>query len=380
MRLILLGPPGAGKGTQAQRLVQQFGILALSTGDVLRAAVKARSAVGLKAADIMARGELVPDDIVVAIVAEHIEEPDARKGFILDGFPRTEAQAEALDRLLAERDHALDAVIELNVDPDILLARIEKRILDMAARGEPVRADDNPEALRKRLDAYREQTAPLIGYYGDRGLLDSVDGMASIEDVTAAIAGVLRRRTRRKAAMPAPRRTAAVRLVPRRKPARRPSVRKVLGARALAGVRGGKPVAASSRHNGRALAHHPAASAAKVSGRTGRRGRAKPAGSPRSGHRAAESSHAKAGTGGAKRVSTAKAAKSSTAAKAAKAAKSSTAAKATKATKATKSQQAAKSAKSPKVSKIASGPAAKRDTGRRSLRSGKRLPHPRGRG
>jgi adenylate kinase len=192
MRLILLGPPGAGKGTQAQRLVDKYGIVQLSTGDMLRAAVKAGTPVGLKAKDIMARGELVPDEVVVAIVADRIEQPDARKGFILDGFPRTVPQAEALDRMLRDKGMQLDSVIELKVDEGILLQRVEKRIAEMTARGEAVRADDNPEALKKRLDAYRAQTAPLIDYYAGKKALESVDGMAPIESVAAAIESLLK--------------------------------------------------------------------------------------------------------------------------------------------------------------------------------------------
>jgi adenylate kinase len=191
MRLILLGPPGAGKGTQAQRLVDHYGIVQLSTGDMLRAAVQAATPVGLRAKDLMACGELVPDDIVVAIVAERIDQPDARKGFILDGFPRTVPQAQALDRMLAGKGLQLDGVIELKVDHDILLDRIERRIAEMQARGEPLRPDDNPEVLRRRLQAYRDQTAPLVAYYGLKRELKSVDGMAPIEDVTHAIAHAL---------------------------------------------------------------------------------------------------------------------------------------------------------------------------------------------
>jgi adenylate kinase len=187
MRLILLGPPGAGKGTQAVHLVAKYGIVQLSTGDMLRAAVKAGTPIGLKAQDIMARGALVPDDVVVSIIAERIEQPDARKGFILDGFPRTVPQAAALDHLLTERGLALDAVIELRVDEDALVKRIESRIAQTKARGEALRADDNPEVLRKRLDAYREQTAPLVAYYQHQGVLRTVNGMAEIADVTAAI-------------------------------------------------------------------------------------------------------------------------------------------------------------------------------------------------
>src|SRR4249920_2745456 len=192
MRVILLGPPGAGKGTQAQGLIAKHGIVQLSTGDMLRAAVAAGRPVGLRAKSIMERGELVPDDIVVAIIADRIGQSDAKQGFVLDGFPRTVPQAEALDRLLAERGLELDAVIELKVDEGILLQRIEKRIADMTARGEKVRADDNPEVLKGRLSAYRAQTAPLVDYYASKGMLKTVDGMASIDDVTAAIAGHLK--------------------------------------------------------------------------------------------------------------------------------------------------------------------------------------------
>jgi len=187
MRLILLGPPGAGKGTQAQRLVAKYGILQLSTGDMLRAAVSAGTPIGRQVADIMARGALCPDDIVVRIVEARIQQPDARKGFILDGFPRTVPQAVALDRMLARHGVALDAVIQLRVDEAVLLRRIESRMAAMKARGEPLRDDDNPEILHRRLAAYREQTAPLIDYYRERGTLQSVDGMAPIPEVTAAI-------------------------------------------------------------------------------------------------------------------------------------------------------------------------------------------------
>src|ERR1041385_6652396 len=184
MRLILLGPPGAGKGTQAQRLVAKHGIVQLSTGGMLRAGVAAGTPVGLKVKDIMERGDLCPDDIVVAIIADRIEEPDARKGFILDGFPRTVAQAEALERLLGGKRLRLDAVGEGKVDEGALLKRRASRIAEMMARGEAVRPDDNPEALKTRLDVYRTQTAPLIAFYGKKGLLKSVGGMAPIEVVT----------------------------------------------------------------------------------------------------------------------------------------------------------------------------------------------------
>jgi adenylate kinase len=187
MRLILLGPPGAGKGTQAQRLVAKYGIVQLSTGDMLRAAVKAATPLGKQVQDIMARGALCPDEIVVGIVEQRIEQPDAHKGFILDGFPRTVPQAEALDRMLQKHGLALHAVIELRVDEAALLKRIETRVAEMQARGEPLRDDDKPEVLHRRLGAYREQTAPLIAYYQQHGMLHTVDGMAPIPDVAAAI-------------------------------------------------------------------------------------------------------------------------------------------------------------------------------------------------
>ncbi|MCW5682069.1 MAG: adenylate kinase [Xanthobacteraceae bacterium] len=187
MRLVLLGPPGAGKGTQGDRLIERHGITRLSTGDMLRAAVKAGTPVGLKAKDIMARGDLVPDEVVIAIIDDRLKEADVQKGFILDGFPRTVGQAEALDKLLAGKGIKLDAVVELKVDEGALLKRIETRIAEMTARGETIRADDNPEALKKRLDAYRAQTAPLSAYYGKQGTLLEVDGMAAIPAVEAAI-------------------------------------------------------------------------------------------------------------------------------------------------------------------------------------------------
>jgi adenylate kinase len=193
MRLILLGPPGAGKGTQAQRLVAKHGIVQLSTGEMLRAAVKAGTPVGLRAKDIMERGDLVPDEVVVAIVSDRIEEPDAKRGFILDGFPRTVAQAGALEEMLADKGLRLDGVIELKVDEDILIRRIESRIAETRARGEALRKDDDPEVLKSRLEVYRRQTAPLIDFYRDKGTLRAVDGMAPIDDVTAAINWILQK-------------------------------------------------------------------------------------------------------------------------------------------------------------------------------------------
>ena len=191
MRLILLGPPGAGKGTQAKRLVEEHAIAQLSTGDMLRAAIAAGTPIGLQAKDIMARGELVPDRVVVNIISERMEQPDARNGFVLDGFPRTVAQAQSLDRLLAEKGLELDAVIELKVDPGILVQRMQRRVEEMRGRGEAVRADDNPESFKIRLDAYREQTAPLADYYRKRGKLKSVDGMVDIAEVSRSIDSAL---------------------------------------------------------------------------------------------------------------------------------------------------------------------------------------------
>jgi len=193
MRLILLGPPGAGKGTQAQRLVAKHGLVQLSTGEMLRAAAEAGTPIGVRAREMMARGELVPDDMVVAIVSARIDEPDARRGFILDGFPRTVPQAHALDRMLKEKGLELDAVIELKVDEGALLKRIEKRIAETKARGEMLREDDDPQVLHRRLLAYRDQTAPLATYYQLQSVLRSVDGMASIPQVGSAIDQVLRK-------------------------------------------------------------------------------------------------------------------------------------------------------------------------------------------
>jgi adenylate kinase len=191
MRIILLGPPGSGKGTQAQRLVQRYRIIQLSTGEMLRAAVAAGSPVGLRAKDIMAGGGLVPDDIVVGVIADRIEQPDARNGFILDGFPRTVPQAEALDDLLKHKHMKLDAVVELRVNESALLQRVETRVAEMRARGEEVRVDDTPEVLAKRLATYRSLTEPLIHYYSERRKLLTVDGMMTIEQVTREIGRIL---------------------------------------------------------------------------------------------------------------------------------------------------------------------------------------------
>jgi len=187
MRLILLGPPGAGKGTQAQRLAANYGIVQLSTGEMLREAVKSATPIGRKVQDIIARGRLAPDSLVVGIVGQRIAEPDARNGFILDGFPRTVPQAAALDRMLAGKGLSLDAVIELRVNEEALLKRIESRVAEMTVRGEALRDDDNPEVLRTRLKAYREETAPLIAHYRQQGVLRTINGMAPIAEVTEAI-------------------------------------------------------------------------------------------------------------------------------------------------------------------------------------------------
>ncbi|MBO6725096.1 MAG: adenylate kinase [Rhizobiaceae bacterium] len=191
MRLILLGPPGAGKGTQAQRLVEKYGIPQLSTGDMLRAAVAAQTEVGKRAKAVMDAGELVSDEIVNAIVAERIDQDDAANGFILDGYPRTLAQADAVADMLAERGQEFDAVIELVVDDKALVGRILKRAEEAKAAGEPVRKDDNAEVFDERLREYYKKTAPLIGYYYAKGQLVGVDGMATIDEVTNEINGVL---------------------------------------------------------------------------------------------------------------------------------------------------------------------------------------------
>jgi adenylate kinase len=191
MRLILLGPPGAGKGTQAQRLVQKHRIIQLSTGEMLRAAVAAQTPIGLQAKDIMASGALVPDEIVIGIISDRLDQPDMKNGFILDGFPRTVPQAAALDDLLKRKHIKLDAVIELRVNESALLDRVENRVAEMRARGEEVRIDDTPEVLSKRLANYRTLTEPLIHYYSERRKLLTVDGMMTIEHVTKEISRIL---------------------------------------------------------------------------------------------------------------------------------------------------------------------------------------------
>ena len=193
MRLILLGPPGAGKGTQALRLVERLGIPQLSTGDMLRAAVAAKTPVGLKAKSVMDAGELVSDEIVNAIVAERIDQTDCARGFILDGYPRTLVQADAVGEMLDKRGLALDVVIELVVDDKALVGRIAKRAEETRAAGKPVRKDDDPAVFPERLREYYKKTAPLTGYYYAKGLLTGVDGMASIDEVTEEIESVLKK-------------------------------------------------------------------------------------------------------------------------------------------------------------------------------------------
>ena len=187
MNIILFGAPGAGKGTQAKRLVEARGLVQLSTGDMLRAAIDAGTELGLRAKEIMDRGDLVSDEIILGMIAERMDSPDCANGVILDGFPRTVAQAEGLDAMLEERGLALKHVIEISVDEEALLARIENR----AAETGGSRADDNAETLRKRLQVYHENTAPLLPYYDGKGLLKTVDGMASIDEVGQSIDGIL---------------------------------------------------------------------------------------------------------------------------------------------------------------------------------------------
>ena len=187
MRLVLLGPPGAGKGTQAARLVEKHGVPQLSTGDMLRAAVAAKTPIGVRAKEIMDAGALVPDEVVIGLIDERLGASDCASGFILDGFPRTVAQAEALQELLVRRGLSLDAVLELAVDEGALVDRMRKRVDETRAAGGAVRADDNPESFKTRLEAYRAQTAPVSAHYAQRSELTRIDGMAPIEDVTAEI-------------------------------------------------------------------------------------------------------------------------------------------------------------------------------------------------
>jgi adenylate kinase len=194
MNIILLGPPGAGKGTQAKRLEESRGMIQLATGDMLRATAKADTALGRKVAAIMASGQYVSDGIIINMIEDRIQQPDVARGFILDGFPRTVAQAEALSALLRSKGLELDGVIELKVDENALLERMEQRVAQTRAAGGQVREDDNAEAFRLRLSTYREQTAPVSDYYRKLGDLHGVDGMASIDEVSHSIDGFLKRR------------------------------------------------------------------------------------------------------------------------------------------------------------------------------------------
>lgn len=191
MNLILLGAPGAGKGTQAERLQSERGLVQLSTGDMLRAAVAAGTETGRKAKEIMDRGDLVPDQVVVGIIAERIDSPDCAQGFILDGFPRNQAQAEALDQMLKQKGKKLDAVVELKVDETILFDRIRTRAAETAGKTGAARADDSEETLRNRLQVYHAQTAPLLPYYRAQGKLHSIDGMQGIEQVAGQLKTLL---------------------------------------------------------------------------------------------------------------------------------------------------------------------------------------------
>ena len=258
MRLILLGPPGAGKGTQAQHLVAKYGIVQLSTGDMLRAAVKAGTPLGQKVEGIMASGALCPDDVVVSIVEQRIAQPDARKGFILDGFPRTVPQAEALDRMLARHGIALDAVIELRVDEEALIRRIESRIAEMLKRGEPLRPDDNPDVLHRRLTAYREQTAPLIAYYRDHGMLRSIDGMAPIEQVADAIEEALNAADPKPVSKPEPK--------PTLKPTPKPAAKSALKSAPKPALKTSEPVSKPASKPSSNAAPKAAAKAGRQSG------------------------------------------------------------------------------------------------------------------
>jgi len=187
LNLVLFGPPGAGKGTQAKVLVETRGLPQLSTGEMLRAAVKAGTPLGKKVDALLTKGELVPDAIVIDIIAERYDQPDCAKGAVFDGFPRTIAQAEALDAMLAARGKRIDAVLELKVNDKALLDRVEQRIKD----GGILRSDDTPETLQHRLGVYYKNTAPLLDYYGKQGKVVTIDGMAAIADVTKHIAAAL---------------------------------------------------------------------------------------------------------------------------------------------------------------------------------------------
>jgi adenylate kinase len=267
MRLILLGPPGSGKGTQAQRLVHKHGIIQLSTGEMLRAAVAAQTPVGIQAQSVMAGGGLVPDEMVVGIISDRLDQPDAAKGFILDGFPRTVPQAAALDELLKKKHIKLDAVVELRVNESALLQRVETRVAEMRARGEEVRIDDTPEVLTKRLAQYRALTEPLIHYYSERRKLLTVDGMMTIEHVTREINRIL-------AAIGAVEAKAAKKAAGRAsKPARKraaasgKTARKTADKSAKTARKAGKPAAKAVKQPSRKV---PASSSARAVGKAGK--------------------------------------------------------------------------------------------------------------
>jgi adenylate kinase len=192
MILILFGPPAAGKGTQAARLKAKHGIGHLSTGDMLRAAIAQGTEVGKRAKAIMDKGDLVPDEVVVGIIGDRIKQDDCKKGFVLDGFPRTVNQAKALDALLKERKLGVDVVIVIEVDEAALIKRVETRASEARAKGEPVRPDDDPETFKKRLAVYKAETAPVLPYYQAQGKIKPVNGMKPIDDVTAQIEGVVK--------------------------------------------------------------------------------------------------------------------------------------------------------------------------------------------
>jgi adenylate kinase len=281
MRLILLGPPGSGKGTQALRLVHRHGIVQLSTGEMLRAAVAAQTPVGLKAKDIMAGGGLVPDEIVIGIISDRLDQPDAGKGFILDGFPRTVPQAQALDDLLKKKHIRLDAVVELRVNESALLQRVETRVAEMRARGEDVRIDDTPEVLTKRLASYRSLTEPLIHYYSERRKLLTVDGMMTIEHVTREINRILAAIGAAEASKKAAKKAAPAQRVAKGAKTTTRNVSKSAGKDAKKGVKASRKAAKASGKAGKTVSRGSkksprkasASSKARAAGKAGKAGK-----------------------------------------------------------------------------------------------------------